>query len=140
MMFVEKIIKSVETATGLKCYYQSAEEINRIFDYADHPSAHFFLIDSAGVQMSAGNIRERVQVAIFFCDLTEFDFNSIENEKIIEQCKERAFRWLDSLSRSPLLRLVSVTNSTRVYNAYDSILTGFALNCTLEELKGICTR
>lgn len=136
MTITERIQNSVKAATGLVCYYQSAEELNRLLDYAEFPCAYLFLLSSQQVTTTSGVVRERLTIGVFFVEPTEFDFHSAENEVIIDRCKRRAFKWLRSLMRDSEFRLVATNNTERVYDEFDAILTGFALNVTIEELKG----
>lgn len=137
MTIVEKIIQAVNDGGGVPCYYQSAEQLNRIADNMDYPCAYFFLLQQQGLNIDGGRIRERLQVAIFFVEPTEFDFDSIENEQIIERCKERAFKFIKHLMNSADFKLVSNNGTQRVYDEFDAILTGFAVNLTIEELVGL---
>lgn len=140
MTLIEKIKHSVEKATKLTCVYQSAEDVNRIVDNIEMPCAVFFLLTSGQVADDLRNIRERVTVAMFFVDLTEFDFQAIENEHIIDRCKKSAGKWLASLVSSHDLRLVSVEGTERVYDRFDAQLTGYAVRVTVEELQGVCSK
>lgn len=136
MSIVEKIKNSITAATGLKCYYQSEGDLNRIFDNAEFPSAFFVLLQSGQANTANGNYRERVQIAVFFCDLSGFDDTAMKYEHIIEKCKERAFLWLSRLNKSEL-KLVSINGTNRAYHEYDVMLAGFAVNVTVEELVGV---
>lgn len=136
MTIVEKIQQSITAATGLRCYYQSAEQLNTIADNINYPCAYFFLLQQQQLNVTSARPRERVQIAVFFVNMTEFDFNSIENERIIDGCKERALQWVRGLSRDKYLRLISNNGTQRVYDEFDVILTGFAVNVTVEELVG----
>lgn len=140
MSIINKIIKSVGRATKQVCLYQSPEQLNRIADNADFPCAMFFLLSNGQLSEGLNNIRERVTVAMFFVDKTEFDFAALENERIIERCKGRAARWIRSLVGSHDLRLVNIEGTERVYDYFDVQLTGWAVRLTLEELHGVCSR
>lgn len=137
MTITSKIKDSVRESLGIPCYYQSEEELNRIFDGGEFPCAFFTLLRSQGITQDNGNIRERVQIAMFFADVAEFDYNAERNERIIDLQKQRAYKWLLSLRRSDTLRLVSTDGSERAYAEYDVILTGYAVRVTLEELQGV---
>lgn len=134
----KKIMQSVSSATGLRCLYQSEQAINVMLDNADMPCAFAFLLQSNGMNTASGNYRERVTIAVFFVDLTNYDFNSIENEDIISRCKSAAVDWLAALQTSHFFRLISVNSTQRVYDRFDAIVTGFAVNVTIEEVEGVC--
>lgn len=136
MTIVERLQASVHDATGLVLHYQSAEQLNRIADVTDYPCAFLFLLGNQQLNTDGANIRERLQIAVFFCDLSEFDFAAAENEAIIEGCKSNALKWLRALYSSREFRLVSVNGTERAYDMFDAQLTGFAINVTVEELIG----
>lgn len=138
MTIIDKIRHSVEGAAKMKLHYQSAEQLNRIADYTDYPCAFLFLLQSQGLNIENSNYRERLQVAIFFVTRSEFDFRSEENERLIDDCKQAAYRWLQSLRRDKYLRLEGVNGTERVYDYFDAQLTGYAVNVTVEELTGYC--
>ena len=134
---VNKIKESVQSGTGLTCLYGSLDDINvQIGGQADFPVAFFVLLNNGQLDDRGSNYRERVDVAMFFVKPTEFDFESVENEALIADCKRYAFQWLNSLFLSGDLKYITTLNTSRVYNQMDDILTGFALRVRLEELVG----
>ena len=136
---VNKIKKSVQSGTGLTCLYGSLDSINvQMGDQTEFPVAFFVLLNNGSLDNRSSNYRERVDVAMFFVKPTEFDFESIENEAIISECKQCAFQWLNSLFLGGDLRYITTLNTSRVYNQMDDILTGYALRVRLEELVGEC--
>lgn len=138
MSIVQKIRKSVTDILQIPCYYHSAEELNTLMDNATYPCAMFFLLTGGTVAQVGKVFRERVTFAMFFVDKTEFDFSSKENEKIIQQCKERAAKWLKSLIGSHTLHLVGTEATERIYDYFDVQLTGYGVRVTVEELEGEC--
>lgn len=138
MNIIEKLADSVKKHTGLEMYYQSLEELNSILDRAEMPCAYAFLVESAGVTMENGRVKERVTIEVCFTDLTEFDFNSWGNEDVIDTCKQNACKFLLGMQNDDNFRLVSVNGSDRVYEKrYDNPLTAFCVNITIEELIGL---
>ena len=134
---VNKIKQSVQSSTGLACLYGSLDDINvQMEDQTNFPVAFFVLLNNGNLNDTGQNYRERVDVAVFFVQPTEFDFNSIENESLIENCKDYATLWLNSLFLDGELRYISTLNTSRVYNQTDTILTGFAVRVRLEEMMG----
>lgn len=137
MTIVEKIKQSVEAATGVQLFYQSAEQLNRQLDNVQLPCAYLFLLENQSLNVDGGHLRERLNIAVFFVDKTEFDFESFENERIIDTCKQRAYTWLQSLTNDAYIRLLNVIGTQRVYDVMDVILTGFAVQVTIEEMQGV---
>ena len=135
MSLINKIKNSIEENTKLTCLYDDLGNINRRLDYADYPLCFFTLINRGGLISLNGIYRELANVVIFFVNTSTFDFESLENEQIIESCKSIALKWLDSLPRNGVLR-ATVLDTSRVYNYADSVLTGYCLNLRIEELEG----
>lgn len=137
MTIIEKIKQSVEGTTGMTFLYHAQGEINELIARAENlPIAFALLLDSGTVEDTNGMFHERVTFAVIFADKTQFDFNALENEEIIDRMKVRAFRWLQSLRLSDDLQLVSINSTQRLYDTTTDILTGYAVNVTLQEVKG----
>ena len=138
MTIIEKIKQSVEGATGMPFLYHAAGELNELLARCNElPVAYSFLIDSGTIDDVNGRYHERVTLAVMFCDKTEFDFNALENEEIIDRMKVKAYKWLQSLRMSNALHVVSVNNTQRLYDNTTDILTGFAVNITIEDVAGV---
>lgn len=74
---------------------------NIILEGVEMPFAACVPISSSAVVADDGQYHERITVAVFFGDvMTESgtDYDGIENERIIDTCKKRAFLWLTSLN------------------------------------------
>lgn len=136
MNIISKIKKSIEDGAGVPFYYASAENLNVILDNAEYPCALAVLANQGTIADTNGQFHERLTLVVSFADKTEFDFDALENEDIIDECKKRAFRWLYSLRLSSDLKQVSLNSTTRDYLYDDVILTGFGVNITLEEVAG----
>lgn len=137
MNIIEKIKESIEGATGVRFIYHAAGELEvELMSVEKFPIAYAHLLQSGSVSDTLGEYHERVTMAVIFAQPTEYDFNSIENEDKIDACKVFAFNWLYALRSSQTLRLVSVNSTDRLYDTTAEVLTGFALNVTLEEIKG----
>ena len=138
MTIIEKIKQSVEGATGMPFLYHAAGELNELLALCKElPVAYSFLIDSGTIDDVNGRYHERVTLAVMFCDKTEFDFNALENEEIIDRMKVKAYKWMQSLRMSNALHVVSVNNTQRLYDNTTDILTGFAVNITIEDVAGV---
>lgn len=135
MSIVNKIISSVRIATGLQCHYHSDGELDRIFDNAPLPCAFFTLLTDAEIINESSQMRERAEVAVFFCEKTDFDFGSIENEAILSRMRTLAFKWAANLGDD--LAIVGELQSQRIYDRFDVNVTAYGIRCTLEELVGI---
>lgn len=138
MTFIEKVKESVELTTGCRFFYHAAGELNEVLagvEIGDDPIAFAYLLKGGEVAVGK-NCREGVNLAVFFCKKTEFDFNSYENEQLIDECKQLAFGWVSWFSKSNTLEIVGNVTTERVYDTTTDILTGIAVNITLRELVG----
>lgn len=138
MNIVQELKNSVLAATELTLHYGDDAEINDKLDFSSFPCAYAVAIDSSTLNMEAGPIRERPTLIVAFVSLQENE-DSEEAETLIEARKQDAFKWLDSLRRSTTLRLVSVNQAGRLYKMMDTIICGYSLNITIEELEGYLT-
>ena len=145
MNILQHIKESVEAA-GCVFLYNAEGEMNDIvartsaFAY-EPPVVLCYLLKNGTTEQVGGSWCERVNVGLFFSKIAGYDFDSLQNEELLELCKRYAERWLQSLISSPVLRLISVNNTERVYNTTTDILTAYGLNVTLQELQGVtpCT-
>ncbi len=141
MNIVEYIKDSVERA-GCAFVYNAEGETNDVvartpeFAY-EPPVVLCYLLKNGTIEQVGGSWVERVNVALFFSKVADYDFDGLSNEELLELCKRYAQRWLQSLVGSPVLRLVSVNSTERVYNTTTDILTAYAVNVTIEEVQGL---
>ena len=139
MTFIDKLRITIERATACRFYYHAAGELNEILagvQIGSEPIAFAYLLKGGEVDVQRNQLREGVNLAVFFCNKTEFDFNSEENERLIDDCKRLAFGWLSLLRKSGYLETVGSITTERVYDTTTDILTGIAVNVTLRELQG----
>ena len=139
MTFIEKLRNSIVNGAGVGTFcYHAAGDLNAILsgvEIGDDVIAFCYLLGGGDVAVGKQS-RESVQVAVFFCKKTEFDFNSFENEQLIDDCKRVAFGWLGTLLRSPYLEIDGAVSTQRVYDTTTDILTGIAINIALREVEG----
>lgn len=136
MGITEKIKASVESATGLTLHYYDDGNINAILDANPLPCAFYYLLKDTEIIRDTTQIRERANVAIFFVNKTDFDFDSEENEAIISDLKKKANIWLTQVLKDASIRITSDVQATRLYNEFDVILTGIGYRLTIEEIYG----
>ena len=139
MTFIDKLRITIERATACRFYYHAAGELNEVLAgvrVGCEPIAFAYLLKGGEVDVQRNMLREGVNLAVFFCKKTEFDFNSEENERIIDDCKRLAFGWLSLMRKSGYFETVGSITTERVYDPTTDILTGIAVNVTLRELQG----
>lgn len=140
MTIVEKIIASIkgELGDGFPVYYHDEPTLNVMTSTMEFPCALFQLLTNGRVVREAGQAKESVTAAVFFVERSEFDFDAVQNEQVIDRCKKRAFAWLGSVNGGGLVDILAVNRTTRVYDRYDDILTGFGVSVDLKEQVGEC--
>jgi hypothetical protein len=139
MTIIEKIRASIQSVHGgdFQVYYHDDPTMNLIADNMDLPAAIVQLITQGTIDQQSGQWREVVSAVVFFIDKSDFDFDADENEKIIDRCKRRCLRWLAALPLDEHLDLVRWERTSRVYERFDAILTGFAVMVDLCEREGV---
>jgi hypothetical protein len=139
MTIIEKIRASIQSVHGgdFQVYYHDDPTMNLIADNMDLPAAIVQLITQGTIDQQSGQWREVVSAAVFFVDKSDFDFDADENEKIIDRCKRRCLRWLAALPLDEHLDLVRWERTSRVYERFDAILTGFAVMVMLRERESV---
>lgn len=138
MTIVDKITNSIKAVhgEGFPVYYHDEPTLNFMTSQMQFPCALFQLLTTGRAVREGGMVKERVPAAVFFVEPSQFDFDAVDNELIIDRCKQRAFAWLASLPSSSDVELLDVTRTSRVYDRYDDILTGFGVLAELQELQG----
>lgn len=148
MTIIEKIACSIHAALDERdeagevvrtfpFYYDTPETINKRLDYAAPPCAFFHVVESGTAIDVNGIIKERLTCEVVFSDITTLDFDGIENERIIDELKRKAFIWLQVLRKSGILRIDTIVSTSRYYATEDAILTGFAVTIRVEDMEGI---
>ena len=139
MTIIEKIRASIQAVHGsdFEVYYHDDPTLNIIADTMYLPAAIVTLITQGTIDQRSGQYREVVSAAVFFVDKSEFDFDADDNEQVIDQCKRSCLRWLAALPMDEHLDLVRWERTSRVYERFDAILTGFAVLVDLREREGV---
>lgn len=138
MSIVLKIKEKFEQITGIPLIYQSEEMVNFLVGEKPVPVGIWYLLQDGQIvsDSASGTIRERIQARIYVGDLTELDFDAIENEKIIDRCKKILFNFIAQLKSDNELEVESINLSRRFYLHTDEILTGYMVDVTISELSG----
>lgn len=119
-------------------YYHDHPTLNLMTDSMQFPCALVVLLITGRPVQEAGQLKEQVSAAVFFVEPQDcMDFDAVDNEAVIDRCKDKAFQWLMSLNTGDV-ELVSYTRSERIYGQYDDILTGYGVLAELKETIGIC--
>ena len=136
MTIIDKIKASIQSVhTDLPVYYGDDAEVNLTTGSMTFPCAIIRLLSRGKVVRENGQLKERVSAAVFFVNLTEFDCDAEDNEDIIQDCKESAEEWLASLPLDDYIDATE-TDTERVYQQYDDIVTGWGILLDVTELTG----
>lgn len=143
---IDKIARTINVAelgkggiTPLPFIYETLDAQNIILDTIVPPFCAAVPLESGAVTDERGNYHDQVTMALLFGDVmqtTTGDFCAVENERIIDECKQRAFKWIAMLYGNTEIELVSVNAVAREYLRADSIATGYTLNVTIREIAG----
>lgn len=140
MSIIDKLKLNVESITGMQFLYGASGDINRALDTAPLPCVFCYLITTSAVDDVNGQLHDRISMAVFFVNKTTFDFESVENEQIIDEMKRRAFAWYAASRNDSYLRFGTIERAQRVYDEIaDAIVTGYALQVSISEEEGVGT-
>lgn len=139
MTIIDKIRNSIQSVhgQGFQVYYHDEPTLNLEADTMTFPCAIIQLITQGAIDEQSGQYREVVSAVVFFVELSEFDFDADENEIIIDRCKRRALKWVAALPMDGDLYLSQIERTSRAYERFDAILTGFGLLLRLGEMEGV---
>ncbi|CAB5225808.1 hypothetical protein UFOVP756_8 [uncultured Caudovirales phage] len=136
MSLISKLKNEVE-AFGLQFLYDSAGGINRMIDNADYTEDKCVVYSFLLSQSQFIDGKETAQIGVFFSKLTDFDFDSIENDAIQQACKEIAFEFIKYLAKGNVFTVGAITLNY-FYDEFEANLTGVAVNTTFTETVGLC--
>ena len=136
MNFAEKIKADFEAITGLTLLYGSRDGINWAINHNALPAGFFTLIRSSNVNADGLSLKESAEVAVSVIRLSPAEEPGYETETVIEECRQQVFAYLTALKSSGLMRLLSVTRASRIFDEFDDIVCGFGVNIMVEEIDG----
>lgn len=135
MNFIQKLRGTVE-AMGLPFMYGTGEELNEATHNSDMPAAMCYILQDSQVIRVGGQMCEQASVTIFFIDKTSFYFGSEDNEGIINECQNRANRWINSIRNGSEFAITGAVNYRRIYLEFMTPYTGIGVNLLLRENLG----
>lgn len=135
---VRSIVDSlIAGGTEIKYLFANWAQTNVEFSKVKEPTIVYVLPASGDLDISWREIKDSPETQIAFIDRTKFDFNSTENDEIIERMKRLCYRFIKQLNESGLFELVEGKIHYRViYNYLDENVTGVVINITLKEIEG----
>lgn len=136
-MSLIKKIKSAVEAMGLEFCYDNGGGLDILIDNSDLSDgkcvAYAFLMSNS--TMKDG--KESANFSVFFAKLTEFDFDSIENDTLQDECKVIAAEFIDNVISGNTLTISGDVGLQYFYDEFAVNVTGVAINATFEETTWI---
>lgn len=132
---VASIVKKME---GITYLYDNWATANVRLDEINMPAVINVLPVSGKFSMSRTQIKDCPNCMLAFADLSELDFDGVENDEIIERCKGYAMQFIKMLNHSGLFEEISGNIPYSVfYDKLDANITGVAIELQLKEIKGM---
>lgn len=143
MTVEQKLQKVAETFKdeGISYLFHDWTRVNIAVDQMPLPVIVYSLPASGSLDMKNGFVNDNQNGLISFLSLTEFDFDSKENDCIISRMKQLALRFFSVYNQSGYFETVGGTMPYRVvYDMLDANVTGVMFEVSVKELDGICDK
>lgn len=137
MKIIDEVKRIVEDVLELPFVYASFYDINTNFDGIEMPAVGFQRLVNGELSNEGGQIKDDVPVLLFFVNLTEANYDSLENQVIIDAQKENAVKFLREVNKSSVIMLNSAARYDDLYNEFDVNTTGVGLRINLKERAGV---
>ena len=130
-------LKNIIEGAGYQFLYDSNNGLNELFDNVEFPEKKSVIYVNllGGTKLVEGI--ESGNIALFFCRKTDFDFDTLENEKIIQECLYDARNFEILIKRGNVLTISGELLIERFYDNFSVNVTGVAVNVNLSETVGM---
>ena len=130
-------LKNIIEGAGYQFLYDSNNGLNELFDNVELPEKKSVIYVNllGGTKLVEGI--ESGNIALFFCRKTDFDFDTLENEKIIQECLYDARNLEILIKRGNVLTISGELLIERFYDNFSVNVTGVAVNVNLSETVGM---
>lgn len=133
-----KIRKIAESLEGVNYMFNNWAQANVAIDNVDGPTIIYVLPPSGELDFHYTRVRDYPQCQIAFVASTEFDFDSVENDNIIEQMKRLCIKFINKLNESGMFEMIEGRLTYRVlYDFLDQNVTGIVITPQLKEEEGV---
>lgn len=117
---------------------QANVALDTILDTITQPTIIYVLPPSGKLDVVWNEVRDKPEAQIGFLCSTEFDFDTVENDNIIEAMKRLCARFLKELNKGKYFEPIEGEVRYKVlYDHLDQNVTGILISPPLEELEGI---
>ena len=136
-MSLLKKIKTIVEAMEIEFLYDNGGGLDILIDRSDlHDNkcvAYAFLLSNSTLKDN----KESANFGIFFAKMTDFDFDSLENDTLQEECKVIAAKFIDNVLQGNQLTISGDISLQYFYDEFSVNVTGIAVNATFEETQGL---
>ena len=136
-MSLIKKIKSAVEAMGIEFCYDNGGGLDKLIDNSDLTDSKCVVYTFLMSNSTLKDGKESAQFSIFFAKMTEFDFDSLENDTLQDDCKQIAAEFIDNVLQGNALTISGDIALQYFYDEFSVNVTGVAINATFEETTGI---
>lgn len=136
MKIIDEVKRIVEEVMLLPFVYASFYDINTNFDGVAMPAVGFERLRNGEILNEIGQLKDDVPVLLFFVNLTENNYDSLENQAIIDVQKETMLQFIREVNKSNVIFINSSIRYDDLYNEFDVNTTGVSLRINLKERAG----
>jgi hypothetical protein len=139
MITVEEKIRSIaEQIKGVNYIFDSWQNANIRLDEEQFPVIVNVLPASGTLKLGKQQLKDFQNCMIAFLDKTDFDFDSLENNAIVERCKNIAKEFILRVNESDLFEdIEEEIFYSVIYDKLDANVTGIMIELELRETKGL---
>lgn len=136
MKLLNDIKSIIEGPIDQPFLYESFYGLNEWVAHTNLPCVGLQRIENGTFVNEGGQIKDSSDFLIFFLDQTTFNPTDLENQAIIDTCKETAIDFIREVELSDGLVIVGDPTFEYVYQRFDITVTGIALSIRLKERGG----
>ena len=136
---VERKIASIAAKMeGVTYLFDNWATANVRLDKLEFPAIINLLPVSGSFRIGRTQLKDCPDCMIAFADKTEFDFDGVENDGVIERMKALAVKFIRELNKSGLFEFISdEVNYSVFYDKLNVNVTGSVIELRLREVQGV---
>lgn len=136
MKILDEIKTIVEDTLKLRFLYSSINNINAAIDNTELPCVAVQKLITGTFENEGGQIKDSAPFLIMFLNSTIFDYDSLENQTIIDALKVTVKSFIREVDKSDVIIKTGSQTYDDLYDYLDANVTGIALSITLKERAG----
>lgn len=138
MTVIEQEVKRIIEGMGIAYSFNDWSRFNVEADMGDFPCGVLVAPASGTLHRNNGVMRNAPSYLLAFLDLTDFDFDTTENNTIVERCLGYAKEFIARVSASEVISIEGDVDYRVVYDLLDVNCTGVTIDLTIAEVVGEC--